>query len=97
MSLTTAAVGGGTGGLPLLASGVIAVVRAPEATRLRAVARALAAGGVGAVEITLTTPGAIATMALLLVPGAVGDRGDRAGRRQRDFPRVHCSIGRAYV
>src|SRR2546427_769011 len=48
---------------PLLESGVIAVVRAPEAVRLRAVARALAAGGVGAVEVTLTTPGAIDTIA----------------------------------
>jgi len=59
MTLTTTTLGGETGGLPLLESGVIAVVRAPEAARLRAVARALAAGGVGAVEITLTTPGAI--------------------------------------
>ncbi len=59
MTLTTTTLGGETGGLPLLESGVIAVVRAREADRLRAVARALAAGGVGAVEITLTTPGAI--------------------------------------
>ena len=59
MTLTTTTLGGETGGLPLLESGVIAVVRAPEAARLRAVAHALAAGGVGAVEITLTTPGAI--------------------------------------
>ena len=59
MTLTTTTLGGETGGLPLLESGVIAVVRAREVDRLRAVARALAAGGVGAVEITLTTPGAI--------------------------------------
>ena len=63
MTLTTTTLGGETGGLPLLESGVIAVVRAPEADRVRAVARALAAGGVGAVEITLTTPGAIAMIA----------------------------------
>ena len=63
MTLTTTTLGGETGGLPLLESGVIAVVRAPETARLRAVARALAAGGVGAVEITLTTPGAIALIA----------------------------------
>ena len=63
MTLTTTTLGGETGGLPLLESGVIAVVRAPEAARLRAVAHALAAGGVGAVEITLTTPGAIAMIA----------------------------------
>lgn len=46
---------------PLLASGVIAVVRLPEAAAggLRGIARALAAGGVGAVEVTLTTPGAV--------------------------------------
>src|SRR5439155_6245120 len=63
MTLTTTTLGGETGGLPLLESGVIAVVRAPEAARVRAVAHALAAGGVGAVEITLTTPGAIALIA----------------------------------
>jgi 2-dehydro-3-deoxyphosphogluconate aldolase / (4S)-4-hydroxy-2-oxoglutarate aldolase len=42
-----------------LASGVIAVVRLPDATNLRAATAAVAAGGVGAVEITLTTPGAL--------------------------------------
>jgi 2-dehydro-3-deoxyphosphogluconate aldolase/(4S)-4-hydroxy-2-oxoglutarate aldolase len=42
-----------------LASGVIAVVRLPDATGLHAAAGALAAGGVTAVEITLTTPGAL--------------------------------------
>ena len=50
MTLTTTTLGGETGGLPLLESGVIAVVRAPEADRVRAVARALAAGGVGALN-----------------------------------------------
>lgn len=46
---------------PLLAGGVIAVVRLPEAAAggLRGIARALAAGGVRAVEVTLTTPGAV--------------------------------------
>ena len=72
MTLTTTTLGGETGGLPLLESGVIAVVRAPEAARLRAVARALAAGGVGAVEITLTTPGAIATIADLARDNELG-------------------------
>src|SRR3989441_9847491 len=48
---------------PLLASGVIAVVRLPESTGLRGVAAALAAGGVTAVEITLTTPGALEAIA----------------------------------
>jgi len=43
----------------LLASGVIAVVRLPDTTNLRAATAAVAAGGVGAVEITLTTPGAL--------------------------------------
>lgn len=47
----------------LLQSGVIAVIRVPEAVRLRSVARALAAGGVGAVEVTLTTPGAMDAIA----------------------------------
>jgi len=43
------------------ASGVIAVVRLPQAapSDLRAVGAALVAGGVTAVEITLTTPGAL--------------------------------------
>ena len=72
MTLTTTTLGGETGGLPLLESGVIAVVRAPEAARLHAVARALAAGGVGAVEITLTTPGAIATIADLARDNELG-------------------------
>ena len=65
MTTTTTTLGGEKGGLPLLESGVIAVVRAPAAVGLRAVARALVAGGVGAVEITLTTPGAIAAIAEL--------------------------------
>jgi 2-dehydro-3-deoxyphosphogluconate aldolase/(4S)-4-hydroxy-2-oxoglutarate aldolase len=43
---------------PWVPSGVIAVVRLPDAKDLRAAAVALAAGGVAAVEITLTTPGA---------------------------------------
>ena len=51
----------------LLASGVIAVVRLPEANErgLRGTAAALVAGGIGALEITLTTPGALATIAAL--------------------------------
>ncbi|HEX9217412.1 MAG TPA: bifunctional 4-hydroxy-2-oxoglutarate aldolase/2-dehydro-3-deoxy-phosphogluconate aldolase [Gemmatimonadales bacterium] len=49
----------------LLASGVIAVVRLPDATNLRGATAALAAAGVGAVEITLTTPGALETIAEL--------------------------------
>jgi len=56
MTSTTATVPGLE---PLLASGVIAVIRVREAAALGAAARALAAGGVGGVEITLTTPGAI--------------------------------------
>jgi 2-dehydro-3-deoxyphosphogluconate aldolase / (4S)-4-hydroxy-2-oxoglutarate aldolase len=49
----------------LLASGVIAVVRLPEASGLEVIARALAAGGVGAVEVTLTTAGAVGAIARL--------------------------------
>ncbi len=49
----------------LLASGVIAVLRAREAKGLTAVARALHDGGVRALEITLTTPGAVAGIAEL--------------------------------
>ncbi len=44
---------------PWVPSGIIAVVRLPDATGLRAATAALAAGGVTAVEITLTTPGAL--------------------------------------
>ena len=49
----------------LLASGVIAVVRLPEAKNLRGATAALLAAGVGAVEITLTTPGALEAIAKL--------------------------------
>jgi 2-dehydro-3-deoxyphosphogluconate aldolase / (4S)-4-hydroxy-2-oxoglutarate aldolase len=58
-----------------LASGVIAVVRLPEAAEgasLRAMATALTAGGVGAVEITLTTPGALEAIADLAATGGGG-------------------------
>lgn len=43
----------------LLASGVIAVLRAHDVQGLTQVAQALHAGGVRALEITLTTPGAV--------------------------------------
>lgn len=54
---------------PLLASGVIAVLRAREAKGLTQVARALHDGGVCALEITLTTPGAVAGIAELVQAG----------------------------
>jgi 2-dehydro-3-deoxyphosphogluconate aldolase / (4S)-4-hydroxy-2-oxoglutarate aldolase len=50
---------------PLLASGVIAVLRSREAKGLTQVAQALHDGGVRALEITLTTPGAVAGIAEL--------------------------------
>jgi 2-dehydro-3-deoxyphosphogluconate aldolase/(4S)-4-hydroxy-2-oxoglutarate aldolase len=53
----------------LLATGVIAVVRAREAKGLATTARALQAGGVHAVEITLTTPGAVEAIAELARDG----------------------------
>ena len=53
----------------LLASGVIAVLRAREAKGLTQVARALHDGGVRALEITLTTPGAVAGIAELAHAG----------------------------
>lgn len=53
----------------LLASGVIAVLRAREAKGLMQVARALHDGGVSALEITLTTPGAVAGIAELAHAG----------------------------
>lgn len=49
----------------MLASGVIAVLRARDAKGLTQVARALGEGGVRALEITLTTPGAVASIAEL--------------------------------
>jgi len=49
----------------LLATGVIAVVRAREAKGIATIARALQAGGVHAVEITLTTSGAVGAIAEL--------------------------------
>ena len=54
---------------PLLASGVIAVLRARETQGLTQVARALRDGGVQALEITLTTPGAVAGIAELAQAG----------------------------
>jgi len=54
----------------LLATGVIAVVRASEATGLATIASALAAGGVRVLEITLTTPGAVEAIAELSRTGA---------------------------
>ena len=57
---------------PWIPAGVIAVVRLPDATGLRAAAVALAAGGVTAVEITLTTPGAREAIAALASDNAMG-------------------------
>ena len=53
----------------LLATGVIAVVRAREAQGIATIARALQAGGVHAVEITLTTAGAVGAIAELAREG----------------------------
>jgi 2-dehydro-3-deoxyphosphogluconate aldolase/(4S)-4-hydroxy-2-oxoglutarate aldolase len=53
----------------LLASGVIAVLRAREAKGLTQVARVLHDGGVRALEITLTTPGAVEAIAELAHAG----------------------------
>jgi 2-dehydro-3-deoxyphosphogluconate aldolase/(4S)-4-hydroxy-2-oxoglutarate aldolase len=53
----------------LLASGVIAVLRARDVKGLEQVARALNAGGVRALEITLTTPGAVDGIAALARAG----------------------------
>jgi 2-dehydro-3-deoxyphosphogluconate aldolase / (4S)-4-hydroxy-2-oxoglutarate aldolase len=64
------------GGLgPVLACGVIAVVRLAAARRLQGVARALAAGGVSAVEVTLTTPGAVETIAGLASDDGLAESG----------------------
>src|SRR3989441_242332 len=63
----------------LLASGVIAVVRLPDTTNLRAATAAVAAGGVGAVEITLTTPGALEAISDLASDEGVGVKGCMIG------------------
>lgn len=59
----------------LMDSGVIAVVRAVDASTdlLRHAALALAAGGVRAFEITLTTPGAAAAIAELAADDALAE------------------------
>lgn len=43
----------------IMETGVVAVVRLPEASQLRNVANALRAGGLRAIEFTMTTPGAL--------------------------------------
>lgn len=53
----------------LLASGVIAVLRARDVKNVALVADALRAGGVSALEITLTTPGAVDGIATLARAG----------------------------
>jgi 2-dehydro-3-deoxyphosphogluconate aldolase/(4S)-4-hydroxy-2-oxoglutarate aldolase len=54
-------------------TGIVAVVRAPESSRLVQVAQALCEGGVSCVEITMTTPDA-----LEVIHAAVREIGDRA-------------------
>ena len=44
----------------VMASGVVAIIRLADGTRLRAVADALAEGGIRAIEITMTVPRAVA-------------------------------------
>jgi len=54
-------------------TGIVAVVRAPESSRLVKVAQALCEGGVNCIEITMTTPNA-----LEVIHAAVCEMGDRA-------------------
>jgi 2-dehydro-3-deoxyphosphogluconate aldolase/(4S)-4-hydroxy-2-oxoglutarate aldolase len=54
-------------------TGIVAVVRAPESSRLVQVAQALCEGGVSCVEITMTTPDA-----LEVIHAAAREIGDRA-------------------
>ena len=44
----------------ILATGVVAVVRLPDATHVLRVVDAIREGGVTAIEITMTTPGRLA-------------------------------------
>lgn len=46
-------------------TGVVAVIRLPDAGAIRDVAHALAAGGVRAIEVTMTVPGAVPMIAQL--------------------------------
>ncbi|KPL10643.1 2-dehydro-3-deoxyphosphogluconate aldolase, partial [candidate division BRC1 bacterium SM23_51] len=54
-------------------TGIVAVVRVPDSSRLVEVARSLYDGGVTCIEITMTTPNA-----LEVIRAAVRDIGDRA-------------------
>ena len=55
----------------ILASGVVAVVRLPDAAHVLRVVDAIREGGVTAIEITMTTPGAL--QAITEVAGSMGD------------------------
>ena len=55
----------------ILVSGVVAVVRLPDATHVLRVVDAIRKGGVTAIEITMTTPGAL--QAITEVAGSMGD------------------------
>jgi 2-dehydro-3-deoxyphosphogluconate aldolase / (4S)-4-hydroxy-2-oxoglutarate aldolase len=46
-------------GAAIEASGIVAVIRTPEADRLRAIVDALVEGGVRVLEVTMTVPGAV--------------------------------------
>jgi 2-dehydro-3-deoxyphosphogluconate aldolase/(4S)-4-hydroxy-2-oxoglutarate aldolase len=56
----------------VLDSGLVAVVRSPDASQLVEVARALVDGGIDVVEITMTVPGALEVVRKVHV--ALGDR-----------------------
>src|SRR4051812_22666099 len=56
----------------LLASGVVAVIRAPSKESLTPIANALLEGGVPAIEVTMSTPHAIAGIEMLA--DALGDK-----------------------
>ncbi len=49
----------------ILAGGIVAIIRMPDAGRLVRIAEAIALGGVSTVEITMTTPGALDAVAHL--------------------------------
>jgi len=56
----------------MLASGVVAVIRAKSKDQLMDIAKALLDGGVPSIEVTMTTPKAIAGIEMLA--DALGDK-----------------------
>ena len=69
----------------VIASGVVAVIRLKDPSKLKGVADALIAGGVTAMEVTMTVPGAVGLIEQLRQGPADGAPARRRhGARRRD-------------